>query len=141
MDSQYPHLYTETEKIETKRMKDDALYNILMNPNTEELEKTVSFFEKKIKEKYPNVSTRMDRILQACKTDKNRLLKHSFVFFCLYQEAFAVDYFMKDNRCPPKKLSQFLSNDLKSCCEQLLKGSYTSMQAFVEDVRWLYVVV
>ena len=141
MESQYPHLYHETEKIEKKRMDADLLYNILVNPNTAELEHVVALFTNLLVSKYSDMSTRMKRILEACKTDKNRLLKHSLVFFCLFQESFAVEHFLKDNRCPPEKLSRFLANELKTCCETLLKGSYTSLQAFVEDARWQYVVV
>lgn len=141
MESQYPHLYIETEKIEQKRIRSDLLYNVLINPDDTDLKKTVKLFCDLLIKKYKDMSTRMKRILQACQTDKNRLLKHSLIFFCLYQESFAVEYFLKDNRCPPKKLSTFLSNELKTCCEMLLKGSYTSLQAFVEDARWQYVVV
>lgn len=140
-ESQYPHLYHQAEKIEEKRMKNDLLYNVIMNPDTSKLQETVDMFTDKILKKYKNPSKRLSRMLDLCKVDKNRLLKHSLIFFCLYQEPFAMEYFLKDNACPPNKLSSFVSSDLHSCCDQLLKGSYTSLQAFVEDARWKYVVV
>lgn len=140
-ESQYPHLYNEAENIENKRMSDDLLYCVIMNPDTTKLSESVDFFTKKLEEKYDNPSKRLKRMIDLCKTDSNRLLKHSLIFFCLYQESFAVEYFMKDNACPPDKISSFVSGELQTCCNQLLRGSYTSMQAFVEDARWQYVTV
>lgn len=140
-DSQYPHLYNEAEKIEAKRMAGDLLYNIMMNPDTNKLNETVDYFVSELDKKYDKKSKRLKRMLYASKTNDNRLLKHSLIFFCLYQEPFAVKYFMENNACPPNKLSSFVSKELQSCCEQLLKGSYTSLQAFVEDARWQYVVL
>ena len=140
-ESQYPHLYNEAEKIETKRMNDDLLYNVIMNPDTTILQRTVDCFVSELEKNYIGRSTRLKRMMEISKSTDNRLLKHSLIFFCLYQEPFAVSYFMKDNACPPDKLSSFVSGELQSCCEQLLKGSYTSLQAFVEDARWQYVVL
>lgn len=140
-ESQYPHLYVEADKIEKKRMKNDLLYEVIMSQNTHVLNKIVELFVKELLKKYKNTSTRLKRMLELTKTSNNRLLKHSLIFFCLYQESFAVTYFMKDNACPPDKISAFVSKELQSCCDQLLKGSYTSLQAFVEDARWQYVVL
>lgn len=140
-ESLYPHLYNEAEKIEKKRMDNDLLYNVMMNPNTSMLDKTVEHFISCIGKKYTKMSMRLKRMLQITKTNDNRLLKHSLIFFCLYQEPFAITYFMDNNACPPEKLSSFVSVELQSCCGQLLKGSYTSLQAFVEDARWQYVVL
>lgn len=140
-DSQYPHLYNEAEKIESKRMAGDLLYDVMMNPDTNKLNKTIDYFVSELDKKYDNKSKRLKRMLDVSKTTDNRLLKHSLIFFCLYQEPFAVKYFMENNACPPNKLSSFVSTELQSCCEQLLKGSYTSLQAFVEDARWQYVVL
>ena len=46
-ESQYPHLYHQAEKIEEKRMKNDLLYNVIMNPDTSKLQETVDMFTDK----------------------------------------------------------------------------------------------
>lgn len=138
---QYPHLYHEASRIEKKRMEADSIYKALMDTDTSHLQKIVEDFVTKIKESHPQRSTRFDQMLSAALSDKNRLLKHSLMFFCLFQEPWAVQYFMKDPSCPPDKLSKFVAGDLKRCSEELLRGSYTSMQSYVEDVRWNYVVL
>ncbi len=140
-DSQYPHLYMLSEQIENDRMKNDLLYNVLMNPDTTAMDGIVEEFVSNIDKQYTDKSKRMVHVQTTITTDPNRLLKHSFIFFALHQEPWAMAYFMKNNACPPDKLSNFVAGELKKCCEQLLKGSYTSMQAFVEDVRWNYVVL
>lgn len=138
---QYPHLYNESSRIEEKRMEADSIYRALMDNDTTHLQKIVEDFVLKIKESHPQRSNRFDQMLSAVLQDKNRLFKHSLIFFCLFQEPWAVQYFMENHSCPPEKLSNFVAGDLKKCSEELLRGSYTSMQAYVEDVRWNYVVL
>ena len=140
-DSQYPHLYNEAEKIEQARMTKDLLYSIIMNPNSTGLDKCCIEFVKKIKESHPNRSRRFDRMLDLCISDENRPLKHSLIFFALQLEQWSVEYFLKDNKSDPNKISKFVSSELKDGVSQLLQGSYTSLQQFVEDARWRYVVL
>lgn len=139
-ESQYPHLYQQAQNIETKRENADLMYNVIMNPDGKELQKAVEYFVKKIKER-PNNSKRMQEMLNIALNDRNRLLKHSLIFFALQLEPWAVKYFMEDNKSPPEKISNFVSNDLKTAIELLLKGSFTSLQAFVEDARWRYITL
>ena len=139
-ESQYPHLYQQAQNIETKRENADLMYNVIMNPDGKELQKAVEYFVKKIKER-PNNSKRMKEMLNTALNDRNRLLKHSLIFFALQLEPWAVKYFMEDNKSPPEKISNFVSNDLKVAIELLLKGSFTSLQAFVEDARWRYITL
>ena len=80
-------------------------------------------------------------MLDLCISDDNRVLKHSLIFFALQLEPWSVEYFLKDNKSDPKKISEFVSSELKNGVSQLLKGSYTSLQQFVEDARWRYVVL
>ena len=138
---QYPHLYNEASRIEKKRMDADSIYKALMDQDTTHLQNIVEYLVSKIKESHPKRSNRLDQMLSATLGDNNRLLKHSLLFFCLFQEPWAVQYFMNEHVCPPDKLSSFVAGDLKKCSEDLLRGSYTSMQAYVEDVRWNYVVL
>ena len=144
-ESQYPHLYHQADKIENARMSKDLLYRVIMDPDITELNKAVDHFTKMIREHRTEggklSSTRMNRMLDLCKADTNRLLKHSLILFALQLEPWAVEYFMRNNRSPPEKLSSFISTELKEAVSQLLKGSYTSLQAFVEDARWRYVVL
>ena len=144
-DSQYPHLYNQAEKIEKERQEKDLLYSVFMNIDTTKLQETILFFVKKLKEsdrfKDNPMSKRMLRMLDIVVKDDNRLLKHSFILFALQLEPWAVKYFMEDNKSPPEKISNFVSNNLKETVSLLLKGSYTSMQAFVEDARWQYVTL
>lgn len=144
-DSQYPHLYKQAEKIEKERQEKDLLYNVFMNDDTTKLKETILFFTKKLKEsdrfKDNPMSKRLNRMLDIVVKDDNRLLKHSFILFSLQLEPWAVKYFMEDNKSPPEKVSAFVSNNLKETVSLLLKGSYTSMQAFVEDARWQYVTL
>lgn len=144
-DSQYPHLYNQAEKIEKGRQVKDLLYNVFMNSDNTKLQETIKTFVKKLKEsdrfKDNPMSKRMNRMLDILIKDDNRLLKHSFILFALQLEPWAVKYFMEDNKSPPEKISNFVSNNLKDSVSLLLKGSYTSMQAFVEDARWQYVTL
>ena len=144
-DSQYPHLYNQAEKIEKGRQEKDLLYNVFMNSDNTKLQETIKTFVKKLKEsdrfKDNPMSKRMNRMLDILIKDDNRLLKHSFILFALQLEPWAVKYFMEDNKSPPEKISNFVSNNLKDSVSLLLKGSYTSMQAFVEDARWQYVTL
>lgn len=144
-DSQYPHLYNQAENIENQRQEKDLLYNVFMNIDTTKLQETILFFVKKLKEsdrfKDNPMSKRLIRMMDIVVKDDNRLLKHSFILFALQLEPWAVKYFMEDNKSPPEKISNFVSNNLKETVSLLLKGSYTSMQAFVEDARWQYVTL
>jgi len=144
-ESQYPHLYHQADKIEEARMAKDLLYRVIMDPDITALDNAVKHFVKMIREKRTQngklSSTRMNRMLELCEADSNRLLKHSLILFALQLEPWAVTYFMENNRSPPEKLSSFVSSELKDAVSQLLKGSYTSLQAFVEDARWRYVVL
>lgn len=145
-ESQYPHLYNQADKIEKSRQSKDLLYNVFMNSDTKELQKTTILFVKNIKESDRfsgdnKMSKRMERMLDVAVSDNNRLLKHSLILFALQMENWAVKYFMDDNKSPPEKVSQFVSQDLKEAVNLLLKGSYTSLQAFVEDARWRYVTL
>lgn len=145
-ESQYPHLYNQADNIEKSRQSKDLLYNVFMNSDTEELQKTTVLFAKNIKESDRfsgdnKMSKRMERMLDVAVSDSNRLLKHSLILFALQMENWAVKYFMEDNKSPPEKVSQFVSQDLKEAVNLLLKGSYTSLQAFVEDARWRYVTL
>jgi len=144
-ESQYPHLYHQAEKIEQARMSKDLLYRVIMDPDTTELNKAVKHFVTMIRKHRTDggklSSRRMNRMLDLCQADTNRLMKHSLILFGLQLEPWAVNYFMEQNRCPPEKLSSFISTELKDAVSQLLKGSYTSLQAFVEDARWRYVVL
>ena len=140
-ESQYPHLYNQAEKIEQQRMSKDLLYSIILNPDSAGLNKCCKEFVKKIKSSHAKRSTRFDRMLDLCISDDNRPLNHSLIFFALQLEQCSVNYFLQDNKSDPKKISEFVSADLKDGVSQLLKGSYTSLQQFVEDARWRYVVL
>lgn len=139
-ESQYPHLYHQAQNIESKRENADLMYNIIMNEDGKDLQDAVMHFAALLK-KRKNISNRMKSMLDIVCADKNRLLKHSLIFFALSLEPWAVKYFMKDNKTPPEKISNFVSNDLKGGIDQLLKGSFTSLQAFVEDARWRYITL
>tara|TARA_A100001015_G_C14930516_1_gene688250 strand:- start:67 stop:498 length:432 start_codon:yes stop_codon:yes gene_type:complete len=135
------HLYTDMQQIEQKRMESDYLYSLFMNMDVSELNKTCKFFTKKLRENYPNMSPRFSSILYSVEKESNRLIKHSLILFALYQEPWAVEYILKDEKSDPEKISRFVQKDLKQACEQLLKGAFTSMQSYVEDARWSYVMI
>ena len=92
-------------------MNDDLLYNVIMNPDTTILQKTVDCFVSELEKNYIGRSTRLKRMMEISKSTDNRLLKHSLIFFCLYQEPFAVSYFMKDNAM---KISWMLGKTIPS---------------------------
>ena len=80
-ESQYPHLYHQAEKIEQTRMSKDLLYRVIMDPDTTELNKAVKHFVAMIRKHRTNdgklSSRRMNRMLDLCQADTNRLMKHS----------------------------------------------------------------
>lgn len=135
------HLYVEMDEVEKRRRSEDLLYCVLMDPDSKKLNEVCIFFVEEIKKKYPKRSNRLNMILSNILTEENRLIKHSLIFFALYQEPWAADYFLNNQKTPPTKLSEFVQKDLKKSCEELLRGAFTSLQGFCEDVRWNYVII
>ena len=112
-----------------------------MDPDSKKLNEVCKTFVNEIKKKYTTRSDRFNMILKNVINDENRLIKHSLIFFALYQEPWAADFFLNNQNTPPTKLSEFVQKDLKRSCEELLTGAFTSLQAFCEDVRWNYVII
>ena len=135
------HLYESMELVEKQRMSEDLLYRIMMDPDSSKLNEVCLFFVNHIKKQYPQRSNRFNVILDNVLKENNRLIKHSLIFFALYQEPWAADYFLKNQKTPPTKLSEFVQKDLKKSCDELLRGAFTSLQGFCEDVRWNYVII
>ena len=111
------HLYEEMETVEKRRMAEDLLYSILMDPDSSKLNEVCKTFVNEIKKKYTTRSDRFNMILKNVIKDDNRLIKHSLIFFALYQEPWAADFFLNNQNTPPTKLSEFVQKDLKRSCE------------------------
>jgi hypothetical protein len=72
----------------------------------------------------------------------DRVAKHALIFFALYQAPSLCQLFTHPTpRVPPEKFTRFVQTELPVMVEKLMQGSFTSLRAFVEDTRWVYVTL
>jgi hypothetical protein len=133
--------YQEMTNIERARQQQDLLYHIIINTEATTLNEICEQIKKHAYERYgtDKMSKRLQVILNNICQNKDRCAKHALVFFALRQEPIIRNIFIADTpRVPPEKFKYFIEQELPTLLEKLAKGAFTSLRAFVEDVRWTY---
>ena len=129
--------------IELAREQSDLLYHLFVNTNTSTLDDICNQISKDLNAKYKDdMSVRLKNMIHRATMTKDRVAKHGFLLFALFQEPEIRDIFMGETpRVPPEKFKHFIDVELPACSEKLLKGALTSLRAFVEDARWNYCIL
>lgn len=133
--------YARMAAIEHNRQTQDLFYHILVNEKATTLTDVCSQIREHIISIYgeDNMSKRLKQMLQRVCTSDDRVAKHALVFYALCQEPTIRNIFMAGTpRVPPKKFQHFIECELPGLVDKLVKGAFTSLRAFVEDVRWTY---
>lgn len=143
-------MYKRMSIIEKNRCVSDMLYDCIVNTDSNHLYPVCNDICQKILKKWPDsesstnlrVSTRLRNMLHKTASDNDRIAKHAVIFLALYSEPWARDIFLSDTpKVPPAKFNDFVGTELPKLVEKLLTGSFTSLRAFVEDTRWVYVTL
>ena len=140
-------LYSKMVPIELAREQSDLLYHLFVNTNTSTLDDICNKIATILKAKYNDeMSIRLQNMIKRSTQTQDRVAKHGFLLFALYQEPEIRTFFMGNGdkespRVPPEKFRHFVEHELPQCSEKLLKGALTSLRAFVEDARWNYCIL
>ena len=135
-------VYEAMATIEQRRCDEDILRRVILdNGEHAKLKRICGIFIDKLRETFPNPSTRLDRIWTECATTDDRITLHGFLFFCLRKHKWAVEHILADSGAPPEKISRFVLEILPDLTTKLLRGSFTSLRCFVEDARWQYCMI
>lgn len=139
------HLYEEIARVEHGRENRDMMYRLIVDTKTDILQSLCEAIVSHLLQKYgkdpkKGCSVRLQKMLKKTLKDESRVAKHGLLMFALFQEPEVVAMITRDTtRIPPEKFQRFIQHDLPTLSNQLLTGSFTSMQAYVEDARWAYV--
>ena len=138
-------IYIEHQKIDLARQKRDLLYHLILNTDASTLTDCCKQITEQIYTSYgeAKMSIRLKKMLHKIVDEPDRIAKHALLFFALYQEANTIDIFLggETPRVPPDKFKRFVEVELPPLIEKLMKGAFTSLRAFVEDVRWAYITL
>lgn len=132
--------YVKMSVIELQRQKRDLMYHLIVNTDAKTLDDICNKISNHVLAKYPTASIRLKNMLHKIASSPDRIAKHGLLFFALFQESDTQNVFSSNElqRVPPEKFKWFLEHELPTLVEKLLKGSFTSLRAFVEDARWTY---
>ena len=137
-------LYHQMSRIEIGRCSSDMLYDCIVNVDSEHLQQLCNHIHQHITEKWSStdMSSRMANMLRQVVVTDDRVAKHALIFFALYQVPSLCQLFTHPTpRVPPEKFTRFVQTELPVMVEKLMQGSFTSLRAFVEDTRWVYVTL
>ena len=137
-------LYQQMSRIEKGRCSSDMLYDCVVNIDSEHLQNICNHIHRHITEKWSSdeMSARMKNMLRQVMVSEDRVAKHALLFFSLYQTPSLCTLFTHPTpRVPPEKFTYFVQTELPVMVEKLMQGSFTSLRAFVEDTRWVYVTL
>jgi hypothetical protein len=137
-------MYKRMSSIEQSRCVSDMLYDCIANTESSHLSPVCQEICQKLLQSWPEskVSTRLRNMLLKTKLDNDRIAKHAVIFLALHSEPWAREIFLNDTpKVPPAKFNDFVSIELPKLVNKLLTGSFTSLRAFVEDTRWVYVTL
>lgn len=127
--------------IEHARQQKDLLYHLIVNASATTLDEVCVQIKDLLYQTYDEqkMSTRLKQMLTKVCESEDRVAKHAFLFYALCQEPNTQNIFMTDTpRVPPDKFKRFVSNELPTLVDKLVRGAFTSLRAFVEDARWAY---
>jgi len=137
-------MYQKMSRIEMGRCSSDMLYDCVVNVESEHLQQICQHILEHIHKKWSSteMSSRLKNMLHQVAVSEDQVAKHALIFFALYQEPFLCQLFTHPTpRVPPEKFTRFVQTELPVMVEKLMQGSFTSLRAFVEDTRWVYVTL
>lgn len=135
-------VYEAMAVIEQRRCDEDVLRRLILDvAERDRLKILCRSFVTRLRETYSEPSVRLNQIwTEICETD-DRVALHGFLFFCLRKHKWAIEEVLKDAGAPPEKISRFVLELLPDLSNKLLRGTFTSLRAYVEDARWQYLMI
>lgn len=135
-------VYEAMAVIEQRRCDEDVLRRLILDvAERDRLKNLCRGFVARLRETYSEPSARLNQIwTEICETD-DRVALHGFLFFCLRKHKWAIEEVLKDAGAPPEKISRFVLELLPDLSNKLLRGTFTSLRAYVEDARWQYLMI
>ncbi len=137
-------MYQQMSRIEMGRCSSDRLYDCVVNVESEQLQHICNQIHQHVTDKWSSdeMSTRLKNVLRQVVVSDDRVAKHALIFFALYQAPVLCRLFTHPTpSVPPDKFTHFVQTELPAMVEKLMHGSFTSLRAFVEDTRWVYVTL
>ena len=132
-------MYADMDELDQRRRQGDAFVNIIVGDDAM-LQQTCAAIAEKLRSARPNISRRMDAMINRTLTSNDRVAKHGFLFFALYIEPWAYDIILEMGCIDKAKYAEFKRACLKTSSEQLLNGAHTSLRSYVEEVRLQYII-
>ena len=86
-------------------------------------------------------SKRLQNIFKRVLSDNDRVAKHSLLLFAMAYDPELLQGWSKNIKVPPEKMNTFVKHYLHQNITNLLEGTFTSVRAFVEDLRWHYMTI
>jgi len=136
-------IYEQIAHFEKLKWEHDDIYMFMMNKDTTKLDAELKVWRDQQLKKYPAMSKRFERnTLRAIEEDKRymRIAKHGLLFLRIWLDPeYAKSFIDPKPRVNPIKFKTFYENHLDKCCRDLLNTNTTTLQAFVEKVRSIYI--
>lgn len=133
-------LYKRMEVIDGKRQEQDYITFLFLSPNEECLQKECQDIIDRILKKHES-SKRLQNIFKRVLSDNDRVAKHSLLLFAMAYDPELLQGWSKNIKVPPEKMNTFVKHYLHQNITNLLEGTFTSVRAFVEDLRWHYMTI
>ena len=135
-------IYDAYMNIHEKKKESDLIFRVLMEENTDEIDKILIAFLKKSTEEFPNLSSRFRKVTLRSIKEKQlcaRAIKHGLFFLFLFlNKDYADTLIASPPQVDPQKFKNFYENHLPKLCNMLLDSTITSLQDFVERTRSIY---
>lgn len=141
--SKVESIYNEIARNEKLKWQHDAIYMMLMNPDTSQLDNELKEWREEQLRIYPTLSQRFKKLTHRAITDEKnfiRIAKHGLLFLRIWLDPEYANSFIASPkpRVNPIKFKRFYEEFLSKCCTDLLSTNTTTLQAFVEKVRSIY---
>ena len=136
-------IYEQIARVEKLKWDHDDIYMMMMNPDTTKIDKELKEWREQTIAKYPKLSDRFQRNTQRAINDEKRFMriaKHGLLFLRIWMDPeYARSFIDPKPRVNPQKFKRFYEVHLDKCCRDLLNTNTTTLQAFVEKVRSIYI--
>ena len=138
-----PHamdLYKRMETIDGLRQEKDYITFLLLSQDEKCLKKECQDVVQRVLKDHA-CSTRLQNIFKRILNDEDRVAKHSLLLFAMAYDPQLLQGWSKNVKVPPEKMNIFINHYLHQNIKNLLEGTFTSVRAFVEDLRWHYITI
>ena len=133
-------LYKRMQTIDSHRQEKDYITFLFLSNDEKCLLKECEEIVARILKNH-NCSTRLQHIFQRVLQDKDRVAKHSLILYAMAYDKTLLQKWSQGSKVPPEKLNIFVNHYLHQNIKNLLEGTFTSVRAFVEDLRWIYITI